>query len=36
MLIWDRPLVNSSMFAPGMPTSVLVVSPSPCVAVTLW
>ena len=31
MLIWDRPLVNSSMFAPGMPTSVLVVSPSPCV-----
>ena len=33
MLICDRPLVNSSMLAPGMPTSVLVVRPSPCVVV---
>ena len=36
MLICESPLVNSSRFAPGMPTSVLVVSPLPVVAVTLW
>ena len=32
----DRPLVNSSMLAPGMPTSVLVLRPAPCGVATLW
>ena len=36
MLICEIPLVNSSIFAPGMPTSVLVVRPLPVVLVTLW
>ena len=36
MLICEMPLVYSSRLAPGMPTSVLVVSPFPSVLVTLW
>ena len=36
MLMLEMPLVKSSRLAPGMPTSVLVVSPWPVVAVTLW
>jgi hypothetical protein len=36
MSIDVMPLVHSSMFAPGMPTSVAVVSPSPPESASLW
>src|SRR5215203_1210578 len=32
----DRPDVHASMFAPGIPSSVLVVSPAPSESATLW
>ena len=36
MLNCDSPLEKSSMLAPGMPTSALVVRPLATVLVTLW